>query len=229
MNVPLYLIVKTVMMIRSVRAYRNYSPEFRTEEQLNIKELSDKLEYKYVYLIFPSQHKQFRMFPSVVTRYSAIIAIYNKNEKYFTDSAYDTPSQLTNFYTLDFEGQDIEKHLTLTNHLAWKEKIEQPVFYDNTSELLVVIDGLLQLMREQQLEGNGWFGRLECSRRLLVDRDDGLHILHQAGFYDHESLYMLLKASVSECSKLDTLMTTYTDALAVFAMFVVNGVYKMNY
>ena len=80
LDLQLYLLVKTIMMIRSTKAYQKYSPEFHEEEQLGIKELAYQLRHNCVYLIFPSLHRQFRLYPKEISKYSTIIAVYD--EKY---------------------------------------------------------------------------------------------------------------------------------------------------
>ena len=48
----LYLLVKIVMMMRSIKAYNAYSPEYPDEEQMNLKQLAYQLKKDHVFMIY---------------------------------------------------------------------------------------------------------------------------------------------------------------------------------
>lgn len=221
-----YLLIKTIMMIRSVKAYKDYAPEFPGEDQLDIKGLSDKLKNDCAFLIFPSLHRQFRLFPQDITQHTSIIAVYDKDINASYTHGKENYYTLKSYYTLECQGDNNGMNFELKSHRIDYPEKELPIFYDNTRELTCVLDRLLMLMEESHLEDDGWYKRLKDCRQMIIKREDGLHILHNIGFYDHDTLRHILSASVENEEELSEVMLEYTNNIAIFAMAVVNGVYK---
>ena len=222
-----YLLVKTIIMIRSLRAYKNYSQEFPCEEELHIKELSDQLKDNYVYLVFPSLHRKFMMFPHGMPQSLWVIVVYEKKVAGIQEKGKDVTFILKGFYTLDSNDDD-DKRLQLTLHPVDTMDEGLPVFYDNTRELLSAVDRLIGVMKSVGLEGDEWSKRLNDSRQMIISKEDGLHILHNLGFYDYAALLSTLTTAGLKESTLEEVFTTYNENLAAFAMSVVNGVYNNN-
>lgn len=224
-----YLLVKSVMMIRSLKAYKNYSCEFPFEEFLHIKELSDQLKDDYAYLIYPSLHRQFRMYPQELTQYPAMIAVFEKRVSRIERNDKDVYYVLKNFYTLDRENTEGSRLLAFNAHSVDVADEGLPVFHDNTDELLSAMDGLLELMEASHFEDNEWYQRLTDSRQMIVQREDGLRLLHNLGLYDCSNLRHALSAAGVMEAELQEVFSFYTDSVKVFAMSVVNGVYEKTY
>lgn len=225
----LYLLVKTVMMIRSVKAYQHYAYEFPGEEQLNIKQLSYQLKNYHAFLIFPSLHKQFRFFSQEITKYPVVIAVYKTNYALYTTNGHNHDTyQLDSFYTLDVSGNNTSS-LNLTQHEIGDFYKDLPVFYNNTREFVNSIDGLLKLLSKYHLEKNDWYKRLQDARRLLVEGEDGMYILHTVGLFDGHFLRLILLSSQVDEQELNDVLQEFTDNLKIFTMLVINGVYEVTY
>ena len=216
LNQQLYLLVKAVMMIRSVKAYRNYKPEFPEEEHLHIKELSDQLQYEYAYLVFPSLHKSFRLLPQDITKYPAIIAV-------FKDKC------LKEFYTLDDKEKVDGGGWMFTNHPVNDIDEDIPVFCDYFMDMIAAMDDVLDLMTGLQLDENDWYKRLVLSYNMLVEGEDGICILHNAGLFDFDALVDTLLSVSIDKQKTTDVLNSYGNSLRMFAMYAVNmGYNKTN-
>lgn len=225
----LYLLVKIVMMMRSVKAYNAYSPEYPDEEQMNLKQLAYQLKKDHAYLIFPLLHRQFRMYPQDITNSPVIIAVYK--DKYLVRNNQDKRDieyKFNCFYTLDLKEND-DAQLVLTSHVTEDIGEGLPVFYDNTKELLFAINQLLYLIRNTHSEQNEWYGRLQEASMMLVNREDGIRILHNMGFFDSENLRQTLIKGRADEQELNDVISAYIDNLKIFAMSVVNGLYDTIY
>lgn len=225
----LYLLVKIVMMMRSIKAYKAYSPEFPDEEQMDLKQLAYQLKKDHAFLIFPSLHRQFRMYPQEITNCPVIIAVYK--DKYLiqnNEDERDIEYKIDRFYTLDFKERN-DTQLVLTSHVIEDIGEGLPVFYDNTKELFQAINQLLCLIRNTHSEHNEWYSRLQEASMMLVNREDGIRILHNMGFFDSENLRQMLIICRADEQELNDVMSVYIDNLKIFAMSVVNGLYDTIY
>lgn len=225
----LYLLVKIVMMMRSIKAYNAYSPEYPDEEQMNLKQLAYQLKKDHVFLIYPLLHRQFRMYPQEITNCPVIIAVYK--DKYLIHNNQDQRDieyKFNCFYTLDFKEND-DTQLVLTSHVTEDMGEGLPVFYDNTKELLLAINQLLCLIRKTHSELNEWYCRLQEASMMLVNREDGIRILHNMGLFDSENLRQILINGRADEQELNDVMSAYIDNLKIFAMSVVNGLYDTIY
>lgn len=216
LNQQLYLLVKAVMMIRSVKAYRYYKPEFPEEEHLHIKELSDQLQYEYAYLVFPSLHKSFRLLPQDITKDPAIIAV-------FKDKC------LKEFYTLDDKENVNGGGWMFTNHPVNDIDEDIPVFCDYFMDVIAAMDDVLDLMTGLQLDENDWYKRLVLSYNMLVEGEDGICILHNAGLFDFDALVDTLLSVSIDKQKTTDVLNSYSNCLRLFAMYALNmGYNKTN-
>lgn len=225
----LYLLVKIVMMMRSIKAYNAYSPEYPDEEQMNLKQLAYQLKKDHVFLIYPLLHRQFRMYPQEITNCPVIIAVYK--DKYLIHNNQDQRDieyKFNCFYTLDFKEND-DTQLVLTSHATEDQGEGLPVFYDNTKELLQAINQLLDLISITYSENNEWYKRLQEARMMLLNREDGIRILHNMGFFDSESLMQMLIDCQADKQEQNDVISAYIDNLKIFAMLVVNGLYDKIY
>ena len=225
----LYLLVKIVMMMRSIKAYKAYSPEYPDEEQMNLKQLAYQLKKEHVFLIYPSLHRQFRMYSQEITNCPVIIAVYkdkcliqnNQDER-------DIEYKFNCFYTLDLKEDD-DTQLVLTSHATEDQGDGLPVFYDNTKELLLALNQLLCLISNTYSENSEWYERLQEARMMLLNREDGIRILHNMGLFDSENLRQTFINGRVDEQELNDVISAYIDNLKIFAMSVVNGLYDMIY
>ena len=225
----LYLLVKTIMMIRSAKAYQAYTQDFSDEKLLNIKQLSYQLKSYHAFLVFPSLHKQFILYPQDIVQYPAIIAVYSikLKAKYIPRREYDY--ELVSFYTLDYKPDETGMHLEFISHQARDFEDGLPAFFDNTKDLIDSINRLLEFMKKCHFEENDWYKRMQEARRMIIEKEDGIHILHNSGLFDTDALRFALLSSNANEKELNDLILEFTNNLKKFAMFVVNGLYGMTY
>lgn len=212
-DLPVYLMVKAMMVMSSVKNYQHYEQEFPEEAHLPMRELAMKYEQYAIYLIFPSHHPQFRLFPSEVSSQRVIIAVYrqpNPNGLAFEDA----------YRFVGFLDSDLKFHECKYG------KVPIPAFPDASGLLVSAINSLLNSMETRQITGNDWYQRLTNVRTMVTNHVEGLHILHNAGLFDHASLWKQLAASGIWLQEVDTLKARLTEALAMFAMSVVNATWQ---
>lgn len=213
LDLPLYLIVKAIMVMRSVSNYRHYEQEFPEEEQLPMRELAMKYEHYAIYLVFPAHHPQYRLFPPEVASQRVIIALYKPPKSY--GLAFEDAYRFVGF--LDS---------TLTFHERKYGKVPMPAFPDASAQLSDAINPILVCMEERHMIVHDWYKRLSDAQTMISNRVEGLHILHNAGLFDHTTLWNLLYSSGVSQQKVEMLKAQMEDALMAFAMSVINASWK---
>ena len=97
-----------------------------------------------------------------------------------------------------------------------------PDIYYNVDAFLDVLDELVATMQMHHLTDMPWYGRLQTTKRMLEGNANELHILHNAGLYDHATLWSWLKGKGLEEGKIDTIKDSYVSQLKRYAMFALN-------
>lgn len=97
-----------------------------------------------------------------------------------------------------------------------------PNIYYNVDAFLDVMCGLTATMQMNHLTDTPWYERLQTTKRMLEGTANELHILHNAGLYDHATLWSWLKEKGLEDTKIDTIKDCYVSQLKKYAMFALN-------
>ena len=212
-DLPLYLMVKAMMVMRSVRNYRHYEQEFPEEEQLPMRESAMKYEHYAIYLVFPAHHPQYRLFPPEVASQRVIIALYKTPKSY--GLAFEDAYRFAGF---------LDSNLTF--HECKYGKVPMPAFPDASIQLSDAISPILTCLEEHHMIVHDWYKRLSDVQTMIANRVEGLHILHNAGFFDQATLWKLLSSSGISQQTVEALKAQMEDALTAFAMSVINASWK---
>ena len=208
---PLYLLVKAAILTHSYEVMMAYFQEFDEEVTLDLKQLFFNHANQRCYLVFPSCHRQFRLFPPEVTSHHAIIAVFDK-----------MTMNLSGYYTLDKQETVNGQPLGLNWH-AWKSAdVPAPVFPHNTYELLQAVLQVMQILETHDLASCEWYERLSSVCELLENDGDKMHILHNGGLYDHNSLRQFLKEQGLEQPSVAEALDELVSQLEQYAMYAVS-------
>ena len=208
---PLYLLVKAVILTHSYDVMAAYFQEFDEEAALNLKQLFFDHVAQRCFLVFPSRHNQFRLFPSEVTRHHAIMAVYDK-----------VTMSLSGFYTLDSQGVGEGQRLALNWHDWESADVPAPVFPNNSYELLQAVRQVMQMLEAHGLASCEWHERISSVCGLLENEGDKMHILHNGGLYDHKVLRQFLKEQGLEQPQVVEVLDELVSQLEQYAMYVVS-------
>ncbi len=97
----------------------------------------------------------------------------------------------------------------------------RPLCRYNAEEVVQAINRLLPVVKEAHLTRGYWTTRLETTRRMLEEKVNELHTLHNGGLYDSHVLARLLDESALETERWKPLFDEYVTCLKQFAMCVV--------
>ena len=214
---PLYLLVKAAILTHSYEVMSAYFLEFDEEAALDLKQLFFDHATHRCFLIFPSRHKLFRLFPSEVTRHHAIIAVYDKAK-----------AGLLGYYTLDSREVGNGQPLALNWHDWNMEEVPIPVFPKNAYELLQSARQVMQVLEAHGLASCEWHERLATVCRLLENEGDKMHILHNGGLYDHKVLRQFLKEQGLEQPSVVEALDELVSQLEHYAMYAVSIARKID-
>lgn len=206
-----YLLVKAAVLTHSVEVLSAYYPEFPGEEALGLKRLFFDHADQRCYLVFPSQHRQFRLFPSEVTRQEALIAVYDK-----------TGRDLAGYYTLDGSDAVDVLQYRLSWH-KWQSSDVPPVVFPNSAyELLLAILRVTQILESRTMTSCEWYKRLVSARHILECGGDKMHILHNGGLYDYASLRQFVQESGLSRPQAGEALDELASQLRQYAMYAVS-------
>lgn len=99
-----------------------------------------------------------------------------------------------------------------------------PQFAYNGDVLSESVTQLLKFLRGKGLSDLPWYSRLETVKAMLDGNANELHILHNAGLYDHQTLWELLVNCDVPPSEFEDLKGWYLTQLKRYAMFVLNSI-----
>ena len=92
----------------------------------------------------------------------------------------------------------------------------------NGDAFLETINGLLDFLREKQLAELAWYSRLQTVVAMLDGNANELHILHNAGLFDHQTLWPQLEKLGVPKAEIEKVKEPYLTQLHRYAMFVLN-------
>ncbi len=107
-------------------------------------------------------------------------------------------------------------------HIHTEESSIFPDILYNGDEFLEALDVLLEFLQQKGIAEIPWFGRLQTVRRMVLCDANELHILHNAGLYDHQSLWGWMKDYGIPLKEIDNVKNQYVSQLKKYAMFVLN-------
>ena len=92
----------------------------------------------------------------------------------------------------------------------------------NGDAFLKAINGLLAFLRERQLTELPWYSRLQTVVKMLNGNANELHIIHNAGLFDHHVLWPQLEELGVPKAEIEKVKEPYLMQLHRYAMFVLN-------
>ena len=211
LDLKTYLMVKAAMTMLSSNNFKHYQVEFPEEERLHIKETAKKYQQQKLFLIFPSAHAMFKKLLEGISSQEVLIAVYHSHG----------PMNRGQHEFQGFLDADMVFHPS-------KEKLPLPVFHDETNQLLLAIEDVMLCMDRRGLNKTLWYQRLADGREMLIQRHDGMHILHNLGFFDPDTLWAVLTEGGVTEQEIAELREPLNRFLASLAMFVVNGMWYMK-
>ena len=97
-----------------------------------------------------------------------------------------------------------------------------PRFYNNSVELLNSISAVLEYLGTVYIDTDSWIERLRTAKSMLDTHANELHILHNAGLYDIDSLWTMLYRNNQDINTLRTIIRCYNHELLRYAMMSIN-------
>lgn len=97
-----------------------------------------------------------------------------------------------------------------------------PEFFNNTIYLRNALDKMFYLLKGMEPESGDWTRRIETTIKMVDNKVNELHILHNAGLYDFQILERNLENNCMDESKWRYVFNDYVSQLKVFAMYALN-------
>lgn len=121
------------------------------------------------------------------------------------------------YYCFAAGGPDIElKHYKTQLPSQW------PKIYYNEDAFSDALSGLVGFLQRNRLTETPWLERLKTAKRMLEVEANELHILHNAGLYDHNSLWKWLTERGLPADDIQKARDAYVSQLKIYAMFALN-------
>lgn len=98
-----------------------------------------------------------------------------------------------------------------------------PEFFDNTVQFRRALEKICGLLMDMETDGGNWTSRLKTTIKMLDNRVNELHILHNAGLYDFHILERNLVNYCLDESRWRFAFNDYVSQLKVFAMYALNN------
>lgn len=184
---------------------------------------ADKEErrYKY-YLVFPFDELTVSYNEAMLAQEAIILKVFSTIEKpdpqYIGDEEHFTYEEVPMEY-FHFEGSGKRMEL---KHFYTDILSQFPDCVYNGDAFLEAINGILAFLQDKQLTELPWYSRLQTVVAMLDGNANELHILHNAGLFDHKTLWPLLEKSGIPKAEIEKVKEPYLTQLHRYAMFVLN-------
>ena len=99
---------------------------------------------------------------------------------------------------------------------------DYPITPWNGDTFAATVGELLDFLRKHELGASPWAERLQMVQRMLEGEVNELHILHNAGLYDHKAFWKWLAENGILESEMEDIRSRYVSELKRCAMFVFN-------
>lgn len=172
------------------------------------------------YLVFPREDL------SVSYEYKALCqeaVILCHSSRYIPSTPYDVDGEgeyeanFEYFYYVNSENKLILQHEDCNWDWSW------PQIYNNERSLDETLKDVLCLMQGYHLREEEWYKRLNVALAMLNAGDvNELHILHNAGLYDADGLWALLRQKGVKEALMSDVRGDYQKELRRYAMYVLN-------
>ena len=226
-NYPIYYMVRRFF---SLSHYLSLSPgEFEKEwEGVEIEKDSS------LFLTFPSEDYSISYDPLTLQKEVIILKncpiihrddfdvpfeayLYGDEEKYIKT----TYEPHVEHYYVDFDSIN-KKNCIVKVRDAFELK-NYPEFFNNTIYLRNALDKMFYLLKEMEPERGSWTRRMETTMKMVDNKVNELHILHNAGLYDFHILERNLSNHCMDESKWRLEFNDYVSQIKVFAMYALNN------
>ena len=155
--------------------------------------------------------------PYIVGCFSMEYHVYGESGLYEED---DTP-QFRKYYRPQWGWIQDVKDIVYTECDRINED-DMVMFLDNTTDFKHSIQKLLQLMTDVNAYESSWSDRLQTAVRMIDTHANELHILHQAGLYDIETLRNSLERKGHMNEPVRQAMEDFNCQLRRYAMLTIN-------
>lgn len=178
-------------------------------------------DYEY-YFLFPSEELTVGYPEEMLDQDAVILKYYYPIDwsEVFSSHAYDDDDPTLDREPMEFfyqDGQNPELQHATTENLS-----KRPCICYNGDSFMDALFGVLVFLFERKLTKTPWFERLQTVKRMFDDEANELHILHNAGLFDHATLWSWLKDQGVSQEDIDAVKAPYVSELKMFAMFVIN-------
>ena len=177
------------------------------------------------YLLFPADEpnvdytEKELMRPYLIAAFSEIGEIY-AGEGGLVDEGDDVP-YFRNYYVPEWSFANGAQEVIYREYSRGKESV-MPRFYNNSVEMLNSISAVLEYLGTVYIDTDSWIERLRTAKSMLDTHANELHILHNAGLYDIDSLWTMLYRNNQDVNTLRTIIRCYNHELHRYAMMSVN-------
>lgn len=113
---------------------------------------------------------------------------------------------------------------SVLRHFLTDDPTEFPDLLYVDPDFSAAVNELLDFLRDKQLTDLAWYPRLQTVANMLEDNANELHILHNAGLYDHKTLWSAMKSHCVSQIEIEKLQNRYLPLLKQYAMFALNEI-----
>ena len=188
----------------------------------NLRYDKEKEDRKHLYFfVFPSEELTVGYTEDILDQEAVILKYFfpiDWSDIYILD---DDDESTTEIVPMEFFYQEGNRSQVL-QHAQTDIPSEIPIIRYNGDSFLEALDKVLAFLQDGHLTATPWFERLRMVKRMFDGQANELHILHNAGLFDHATLWAWLKHQGVSRDDIDRIKTLYVSELKRFAMFVLN-------
>lgn len=174
------------------------------------------------YLVFPFDELTVSYNEAILAQEAIILKVFSTIEEldpqYIGDEEHFTYEEVPMEY-FHFEGGGKRMEL---KHFYTDVLSQFPNCVYNGDAFLEAINGLLVFLQDKQLTELPWYSRLQTVVAMLDGNANELHILHNAGLFDHKTLWPLLENLGIPKAEIEKVKEPYLTQLHRYAMYVLN-------
>ena len=189
----------------------------------NLRYDKEKEDRKHLYFfVFPSEELTVGYTEDILDQEAIILKYYFPIDwsDVYLDSDGDDDSMIE-IVPMEYFYQEGNGSLEL-QHAQTEIPSKMPCIRYNGDSFMVALGRVLAFLHDRNLTATPWFERLQTVKLMFEGQANELHILHNAGLFDHATLWSWLNDQGISRDDVEVIKALYVSELKKYAMFVLN-------
>ena len=222
-DIALYRLVETLMACKYGTAVSDKFDTASVVMAQQLKEGSYGTNYHH-FLVFPSEDLTVEYSLEMLQQEAVILKVGQREQTVPGNPFLDDDDEVVVYVDLPTMFSYVEQNVgtcTLRQETC-RLPFVTPKFFYNGPQFAFTLGQLIHFLAKNGMAQHPWHERLTMARQMLDADANELHILHNAGLFDHKTLWPFLKKQGISAGEVDSIAQQYVSQLKIYAMFVIN-------